>query len=74
MIVIQAWHELTVEFWDQARDTYDLFVSDETIRELQDVGYPEEKREKCLALVAKLSRLTLTNEVKGLADYYLQES
>lgn len=32
--IMQAWREITVEFWDQARSGYDLFVSDETLREL----------------------------------------
>jgi len=72
-VIIRAWHELTVEFWDQARDGYDLFVSDETIRELQDPGYPEEKRDKCLTLVKDLPRLAMTPEVWDLASYYVRE-
>jgi predicted nucleic acid-binding protein len=71
--VMQAWREITVEFWDVARGRYGLFVSDETIRELQDTGYPEEKRNKCLALVAGLRRLAVTPEVTELAIYYVQE-
>lgn len=68
-IVIQAWHEITVQFWDEARSRYDCFVSDETLRELQESSYPEEKRRKCLALVADLPRLALAAEVIDLAAY-----
>jgi hypothetical protein len=32
--IVRAWHEITVEFWDTARFHYDLYVSDETLREL----------------------------------------
>ena len=43
-IIMQAWREITVQFWDNAYRLYDLFTSDETIRELQDMGDPAEKR------------------------------
>jgi predicted nucleic acid-binding protein len=71
--VIQAWHEITVEFWDQARSHYDCFASDETLRELQETSYPEEKRRQCLALVADLPRLAVIPEVSDLAAYYVSE-
>ena len=71
--IIQAWHQITVEFWDRVRGNYELYVSDETLRELQEVGYPESKREKCLALVAPLPRLAVTPEVIDLAAYFVQE-
>jgi predicted nucleic acid-binding protein len=71
--VMQAWREITVEFWDRARGRYELFISDETIRELLDTGYPEEKRGKCLTLVAGLRRLAVTPEVTELAVYYVRE-
>jgi predicted nucleic acid-binding protein len=71
--VMQAWREITVEFWDQARGRYEIFISDETIRELQDTGYPKEKRDNCLALVAGFRRLAVTPEVTELAVYYVRE-
>jgi hypothetical protein len=71
--VMQAWREITVEFWNQARERYELFSSDETIRELQDTRYPEENRAKCLALVAVLRRLAITPEVTDMAVYYVRE-
>jgi hypothetical protein len=71
--IIQAWREITVEFWDNARDRYDLLVSDETVRELQETGYPEDKRAKCLALISGVPRLAVTPEVTELAGYYVQE-
>lgn len=71
--VLQAWREITVEFWDKARASYECFVSDETLRELQETGYPEEKRGKCRALVSGLPRLALTPEVTDLAAYYVAE-
>ncbi len=71
--VMQAWRKITVEFWEQAPERYELFISDETIRELQDTGYPEEKRDNCLALIGGLRRLAVTPEVAELAVYYVQE-
>ena len=71
--VMQAWREITIEFWDQARNRYELFVSDETIRELADVGYPDEKRSNCLSLIAGVRRLAITPEVTELAAYYVAE-
>jgi hypothetical protein len=71
--VMQAWREITVQFWDEARDRYELYVSDETLRELQDTGYPEEKRDKCLAIISDVRRLALTPEVTDLAAYYVRE-
>ena len=71
--IMQAWREITVQFWDDARQGYDLFVSDETLRELQEPGYPAEKREKCLALVSGLPRLAVTREVSELVAYYVAE-
>ena len=72
-VVMQAWREITVKFWDGSREHYELFVSDETLRQLQDTGYPEEKRDKCLGLVAGLRRLAITPEVTELAVYYVRE-
>src|SRR5437870_3771995 len=71
--VMQAWREITVAYWDDARDRYELFVSDETLRELQETGYPEEKRDKCLALIADVPRLGGTPEATDLAAYYVRE-
>ncbi len=70
--IIQAWHEITVDFWDAVRFNYDLFVSDETLRELQEVGYAESKRQRCLALVDGLPRLAVTPEVTDLAEYFVR--
>jgi hypothetical protein len=71
--VIQAWREITVEFWDHARSGYDLFLSDETLRELQEPGYPAAKRDKCLALVSDLPRLAVAPEVIDLVGHYVAE-
>lgn len=71
--IIQAWHEITLEFWHQALQRYEVFVSDETIRELQDVGYPESKRKQCLELVAPLPRLAVCPEVTDLVAYYVAD-
>ena len=71
--ILQAWREITVAFWDYARGRYDLYVSDETVRELKDYGYPAEKRARCLALVDTLARLAISTEVVDLAKYYVGE-
>lgn len=71
--IMQAWREITVEFWDHARSGYDLVLSDETLRELQEPGYPAEKRDKCLELVFDLPRLAVVPEVIELVAYYVAE-
>ena len=72
-VILQAWRELTVAFWDQARDRYALSVSDETLRELLDPGYPEGKRQRCLALIDGLPRLAINADVIDLATFYMDE-
>ncbi len=70
--ILQAWREITVAFWVQTAERFELYISDETLRELQEVSYPEAKREKCLALVSPLPRLAVTPEVTDLAaGWYL---
>lgn len=71
--IIQAWRELTVEFWKNAALRYDLVVSDETMRESREAGYPEAKRKRCLALVASLPCLSGILEIDELAAYYVDE-
>lgn len=71
--ILQAWRELTIEFWTKDTNRFELFVSDETIRELQEIGYPDEKRQQCLHLVAGLPRLAVCPEVVDLAAYYVTE-
>ena len=71
--ILKAWREITVEFWRQAQGRYELYISDETIRELQDVGYPDEKRRQCLALIGGFPRLLISAEVIDLAAYYVAE-
>jgi len=71
--ILEAWREITVTFWEYAAGRYDLLVSDETLRELEDHGYPDEKRQRCLALVAGLPRLAVIPEVIELARYYIDE-
>lgn len=72
-IILQAWREIPVQFRDSAPGRYELLTSDETIRELQDPGYPEDKRARCLALVAGVPRLAVNAEILDLAGYYIQE-
>lgn len=72
--IIQAWREITVQFWEHARHEYSLVISHEVLRELQDLGYPAAKREKCLNLVKGLPLLAMTEEVTDLAEFYIQES
>lgn len=71
--VNQAWRQITAEFWESGRHDYEVFVSDEVVRELEDEGYPEEKRIRCLALIDGLPRLETTDEVTELAIYYARE-
>lgn len=71
--IIQAWHEVTVAFWESAAGNYELVISEETLRELGDTGYPDEKRTKCLSLVAGLRCLPVTIDVVDLAEFYVQE-
>ncbi len=71
--IIQAWRQITVQFWHNARYHYEVFVSDETLRELQEVGYPAAKRDRCLDLVADIPRLAVTDEISDLAGFYVRE-
>jgi hypothetical protein len=72
--IIQAWHEITVQFWDVARGNYELYVSDETVRELLEPGYPPDKQQKCVALVADFPRLAVSEAIIDLVGYYIREN
>jgi hypothetical protein len=71
--LLQVWKGITVQFWDSARYDYQVLVSDETIRELGDRGYPPEKRDRCLHLVSGLPRLVTVPDVERLAMLYARE-
>ena len=68
--IMQAWHEITVEF-GEATGATTCSSATKPFVELQETGYPEDKRRNCLKLVAGLSRLAVTPEVTELVAYYL---
>ena len=71
--VMKAWRELTVQFWDQARGRYELFMSDETLRKLQETGHPEEGAAIVLLWLPGFAAWPSTPEVTALAVSYVQE-
>ena len=60
--------ERTRQWWDHERDSYECFLSAVVIDELSEGDYPS--RTDCLALVADLPRLEVTQDVLEIAEVY----
>jgi predicted nucleic acid-binding protein len=71
---LQEWRRQTIRFWESAQAACEMLVSDETVRELEETGYPDKKRRLCLELIRPLRRLSETPEILELAQFYMRES
>jgi predicted nucleic acid-binding protein len=58
----------TREWWYQERRTYECFISAVVLDELSADVYPT--RDECLALIAELPVLDITQEILDVADIY----
>jgi hypothetical protein len=60
-------------WWQTQAKSFDLFISNEVIRELSDPDFPNAVRAPALAMLSGLNALPLTAEVISLADLLVKE-
>jgi hypothetical protein len=66
---IQYLCEITRKWWDEEKNNYDIFVSVETVAELNQGSYP--RKPEILEFVQKLEQLKPTNEIEAIVNYYI---
>ncbi len=64
--------EITRKWWDEESQNFDIFISVETIVELNRGDYP--KKEKILEFVSKLEKLETTPEINQIVEYYIKNT
>ena len=62
--------EITRKWWDEESKYYDIFISLETIAELNRGNYP--KKQEILEFVHKLQLLKQNKEIPEIVDYYIE--
>lgn len=65
----QQW---THQWWDKHRRNYELLTSVAVLGELQSEDYPEQKQEKCLALMGELPLVAVEPEVIDIVQVYIE--
>lgn len=63
----------SLNWWQTQAHAFELFISDEVIRELSDQDFPDAVRTPALAMVNGLAAVALSPEVIGLADLLVRE-
>ena len=63
----------SLNWWHQHAARFDLFISNEVVRELSSPEFPEEVRGPALSMLSGLSVLELTSEVLGVASLLVAE-
>ena len=66
-----GWRASSLEWWRNERPKHDLFVSGEVIDELSRPTFP--KSDEALDMVRGLTLLSITSEVKDLAEVLVKE-
>lgn len=63
----------SLNWWNTQAKAFELFISDEVIRELSDPDFPDTVRGPALAMLSGLTAVDLSAEVAGLADLLVRE-
>jgi predicted nucleic acid-binding protein len=63
----------SLNWWQTQRKAFELFISDEVIRELSDPAFPEAVRRPALSMLHALNVLDLNVEVAELAELLVRE-
>jgi predicted nucleic acid-binding protein len=63
----------SLRWWQTQAKSFELFISNEVIRELSDPDFPEAVRVPALAMMSGLNALPLDPEVISLADLLVRE-
>jgi hypothetical protein len=62
-----------LDWWSKQGSAFQLFVSDEVVRELSNPTFAAAKRSKALRMLRGLGVLELTEEVTALAELLVRE-
>lgn len=65
--------ETSVNWWKTQSNAFELFVSDEVVRELSDLAFPQAVRRPALAMLRGLNVLDLDDEVAAVAELLVRE-
>ncbi len=63
----------SLEWWTTYAPRFDVYVSDEVVRELSSNSFPREVREPALAMLDGLSLLPLTDKVTAFSELLVAE-
>ena len=67
-VIVAAQQQVTLEWWENSRPKYDLFISEAVIDECQ-AGDPEAAKKR-IGFIKDLSVLSITDDVIKLAEIY----
>ena len=66
-----GWRASSLEWWETQRESHELFISSEVIKELSDPDFIN--REKAIAMLEGLNLLEPTQEIEQFADLLVAE-
>lgn len=61
--------EITKSWWSEMADSYDLFISDAVLQELNRGNYP--RKPEIIELVSTIPLLPLTSDIEQIVEFYL---
>lgn len=64
--------EITRKWWEEESQSFDIFLSTETIAELNRGNYP--KKEAILEFVSHIEQLEPSSEINQIVDYYIENT
>ena len=67
---VKTFVEITQKWWDEERDNFDLFISSETINELQEGDYPN--KDTVIESISEIEVLSFDDRVFDIAQIYIQ--
>ena len=66
---IRAWVDITRKWWDEERQRFDLWISEETFSELNAGDYP--RKQEVLAFISEIPLLPVVPSVVGIVETYV---
>ena len=66
---IATFSEVTRKWWSEMSDSYDIFISDAVLQELNEGSYP--RKEKILEFALTIPLLPVVNDLEQIAEFYI---
>jgi predicted nucleic acid-binding protein len=64
--------EITKKWWEEERQHFDIFISQETIAELNQGNYP--RKGEILEFVSQIEQLEPSAEIRQIVEYYVKNT